>query len=72
MTKVTIDLKSYTQHSTKIKEIFECYDGLLAENENLRERMNLLKTQHDKEKNGYKIMQYAHADKDMRKLKVHR
>ena len=34
--------------------------------------MNLLKTQHDKEQNAYKTMQYAYANKDMRKLKIHR
>ena len=40
---VHLDLRSYKEHSDKIKEICESYEGLMDENKRLRERIASLK-----------------------------
>ena len=65
---VTIELKSYKQHSDLIKEICSDYKNLVDQNKTLRERLNTLKMQHDKETNVSKYTQFMIADKDMKFL----
>lgn len=65
---MTIELKSYKQHSDLIKEICSDYKNLVDQNKTLRERLNTLKMQHDKETNVSKYTQFMIADKDMKFL----
>lgn len=41
---VRLDIKSYTEHSNKIKEIMHSYETLLEENSKLRARILSLKS----------------------------
>lgn len=69
---VHLDLKSYHQHSDRLKEIFNSYEGLINENKSLRERLNKLKAAHDKETAVMKQTQFLQADRDMKALQEYR
>ena len=49
--QVQLEMKSFYQHSDMLKEIQDNYELIVSENKLLRERLNKLKAQHDKETN---------------------
>lgn len=65
---VTLELKSYMQHSETIKEIVNSYESVCEQNKKLHDRIAKLKMQHDKETTVAKHTALLQTDRDMKLL----